>query len=135
MDSREGIGFHLRRRILLPAKHLEPFLLLVPSVRPVHASRKPWSLRNRGGRESASLCLRIVHANAYITHVTVTEASEQLRLAPATVRRQIANGRIGAKKVGRDWDIPEEEVRRYAALSRGRPGRRPKEPTLGLFDS
>jgi len=66
--------------------------------------------------------------------MTVTEAAQLLGLSPATLRRQIANGRIRARKLGRDWDIPEEEVRRYGALSRGRPGRRPKEPTLGLLE-
>ncbi len=66
--------------------------------------------------------------------MTVNEAAARLGLSPATLRRQIANGRIAARKVGRDWDIQEEEVRRYAVLSRGRPGRRPKEPTLGLLD-
>lgn len=66
--------------------------------------------------------------------MTVNEAAEILGLSAATLRRQIANKRIRATKPGRDWDIPEEEVRRYGALSRGRPGRRPTEPTLGLVE-
>jgi excisionase family DNA binding protein len=66
--------------------------------------------------------------------VTVTEAAERLGLSPATVRRQILNGKLAARKSGRDWDVTEDEIRRYRAVSRGRPGRRPKEPTLGLVD-
>lgn len=58
-----------------------------------------------------------------------------LGLTPATVRAQIAKGRIRARKAGRDWDIEEGEVLRYRATSRGRPGRRPRQPTLGLFES
>jgi len=67
--------------------------------------------------------------------MTVTEVAIALGLSPATVRRQIQNGRLAARKSGRDWNVPEEEVRRYRAVSRGRPGRRRKEPTLGLLDS
>jgi len=73
-----------------------------------------------------------VRGYAYIFGVTVAEAARILGLSPATVRRQIANGRIEASKPGRDWDIPDEEVRRYRAVSRGKPGRRPGQPTLGL---
>ncbi len=83
----------------------------------------------------ARLACQIYAQARMLWAVTVTEAAERLRLSPATVRRQIANGRIKARKLGRDWDISEEEVRRYSALSRGRPGRRPKEPTLGLLES
>lgn len=67
--------------------------------------------------------------------VTVGEAARRLGLSPATLRRQIANGRLGATKLGRDWDIPSDEVTRYRAESRGRPGRRRLQPTLGLLDS
>jgi excisionase family DNA binding protein len=66
--------------------------------------------------------------------MTVAEVAVALRLAQATVRRQIANGRIRAEKVGRDWNIPEEEIRRYRADSLGQPGRRRADATLGLFD-
>ena len=67
--------------------------------------------------------------------MTVGEAAKHLGLSPATLRRQIANGRMTATKLGRDWDIAADEVARYRAESRGRPGRRRLQPTLGLIDS
>lgn len=68
--------------------------------------------------------------------MTLTDAAGLLGLSPATLRHQIANGRLAAQKVGRDWTVSEEEVRRYAALSRGRPGRRSRDQLeLGLMDS
>ena len=56
--------------------------------------------------------------------MTTAEAAARLGLAPATVRRQIEQGRIGARKVGRDWQVTPREVERYRAESLGRPGRR-----------
>ena len=67
--------------------------------------------------------------------MTLTEAADRLGVAPATLRHQIRNGRLRASKVGRDWAVSEDEVRRYAALSRGRPGRRGRDQLdLGLLD-
>jgi excisionase family DNA binding protein len=73
-----------------------------------------------------------VNACVYILVVTIGEAAKQLSLSPATLRRQISNGRLTAHKVGRDWDINEGEVRRYRAESLGKPGRRSDQPSLGL---
>jgi excisionase family DNA binding protein len=58
--------------------------------------------------------------------VTLSEAADQLGVAPATLRHQIRNGSLDATKVGRDWDVAPDEVRRYAATSRGKPGRPPR---------
>jgi excisionase family DNA binding protein len=79
--------------------------------------------------------LAFLHAWVYIADVTLLEAAEVLGLAPATLRHQIRNGRLRAAKVGRDWVVSEEELKRYQALSRGRPGRRPRQQlNLGLFE-
>jgi excisionase family DNA binding protein len=68
--------------------------------------------------------------------MTLNDAARTLGVSPATLRHQIANGRLAAQKVGRDWSVGEDEVRRYAALSLGKPGRRPREQlTLGLVDT
>lgn len=68
--------------------------------------------------------------------MTLTEAAVRLGVAPTTLRHQIANGRFRAVKVGRDWMVSDDEVQRYAALSRGRPGRRSRDQLdLGLVDS
>lgn len=56
--------------------------------------------------------------------MTTAEAAAALGLAPSTVRRQIAQGRIRARRAGRDWRISEAEVERYRAESLGQPGRR-----------
>lgn len=56
--------------------------------------------------------------------MTTTEAAERLGIAPTTVRRQIEQGRIAARKVGRDWHVTLREVEHYRAESLGRPGRR-----------
>jgi excisionase family DNA binding protein len=67
--------------------------------------------------------------------VTLNEASDQLGVDAATLRHQIRNGRLRATKVGRDWSVSVEEIHRYAADSRGRPGRRSRDQlNLGLFD-
>ena len=55
--------------------------------------------------------------------MTTKEAAALLGLSPATVRRQVENGAITARKVGRDWTITPREVERYRAESLGKPGR------------
>ena len=76
-----------------------------------------------------------LHARVYVLAVTLGEAAAFLGVAPATLRHQIRNGRLAATKAGRDWMVTQEELRRYAALSLGRPGRRPREQlTLGLLE-
>lgn len=45
--------------------------------------------------------------------LTVREAAERLDVAPCRIRNLIREGRIRGIKIGRDWLIPESEVRRY----------------------
>jgi excisionase family DNA binding protein len=45
--------------------------------------------------------------------VTLTEAAQSLRLSPATLRQQIAAGKLRATKWGRDWMVEPEEIERY----------------------
>ena len=47
------------------------------------------------------------------TFVTVPQAAESLGLAASTLRRQIANGKMTAHKIGRDWFVTSGEVERY----------------------
>lgn len=54
---------------------------------------------------------------------TLAEAAALLGLSPSTLRGQVKNGRLRARKVGRDWTVSEQEVERYRATSYGRPGR------------
>ena len=60
--------------------------------------------------------------------MTTTEAAALLGLSPNTVRRQIENGAIHARKVGRDWHITPREVERYRAASLGK--RKPPPPEV-----
>jgi excisionase family DNA binding protein len=50
--------------------------------------------------------------------LTLNEAAERLGVTAATLRQQIANGRLKAKKVGRDWTVSEREAERYARENR-----------------
>ncbi len=56
--------------------------------------------------------------------MTLPEAAAILGLSPATLRQQIARGRLRARKVGRDWTVTAAEIERYRVESLGRPGRR-----------
>jgi excisionase family DNA binding protein len=60
--------------------------------------------------------------------VTLVEAAATLGVQPATLRQQIANGRLRAKKMGRDWQVTKREVQRYRLEVAGKPGRRRKSP-------
>lgn len=60
--------------------------------------------------------------------MTLTEAAEALGLSAATLRQQIAKGRLQAHKIGPIWVVTAEEIERYRSESRGRPGRRYQEP-------
>lgn len=46
--------------------------------------------------------------------LTLTEAAKLLHLNPGTLRVQIHNGKLRAKKIGRDWFVTRREVERYA---------------------
>jgi len=50
--------------------------------------------------------------------MTIPEAAKVLGLAPSTLRHQIANKRLRARKMGRTWYVTAEEVERYRLESR-----------------
>jgi excisionase family DNA binding protein len=52
--------------------------------------------------------------------MTLIEAAAILGVTAATLRQQIARGRIKARKVGRDWTVTAAEVKRYAETRKGR---------------
>ncbi len=49
--------------------------------------------------------------------MTLKEAAELLGVSPDTLRWQVRNGKLHARKVGRDWHVTPAEVRRYAKES------------------
>ncbi len=67
----------------------------------------------------------VLEANPYpIEYLTLAEAGKESGLSPATLRRQINNGRIAAVKRGRDWLIDGLSLINYLE-SRARSGRPP----------
>jgi len=52
--------------------------------------------------------------------LSLPEAAKSLGLAPATLRQQIRNGKLQARKVSRDWYLSAEEVERYRSESQGK---------------
>ena len=50
--------------------------------------------------------------------VTLPEAAAFLGVTAATLRQQIANGKLRARKVGRDWAVTRREVERYRVESK-----------------
>lgn len=57
--------------------------------------------------------------------LTLIQAADRLGLSPTTLRIQIRNGRLRARKLGRDWLLTEAEVERYRRESLGR--KRPRQ--------
>ena len=54
------------------------------------------------------------------TVLTTTEAAERLGVAQSAVRVWLAKGRFpGAYRWGRDWAIPEGDVKNFRKLQRG----------------
>jgi len=53
--------------------------------------------------------------------LSLPEAAQRLGLAPATLRQQIRNGKLQARKVSRDWYLTEQEVERYRSQNLRRP--------------
>ena len=45
--------------------------------------------------------------------MTLNEAAAILGVVASTLRHQIANGKLHARKVGRDWHVTPAEVKRY----------------------
>ena len=52
--------------------------------------------------------------------MTLIEAAERLGVVAATLRQQIANGKLRATKRGRDWWVTPAEVERYRQQSLGK---------------
>ena len=54
--------------------------------------------------------------------MTIPEAARILDLAPSTLRRQIANGKLAARRMGKagPWFVTEAVVQRYARENRRR---------------
>lgn len=50
--------------------------------------------------------------------MTLIEAAELLGVQAATLRQQIANGKLRATKRGRDWWVTKAEVARYGRENR-----------------
>lgn len=50
--------------------------------------------------------------------MTLLDAAELLGVTAATLRQQIANGKLRATKRGRDWFVTAREVERYRQESR-----------------
>lgn len=50
--------------------------------------------------------------------MTLPEAAALLGVTAATLRQQIANGKLRAVKRGRDWWVTRREVERYRKESR-----------------
>jgi excisionase family DNA binding protein len=50
--------------------------------------------------------------------MTLIEAAALLGVTAATLRQQIRNGKLRARKVGRDWHVTPREVERYRRESR-----------------
>ena len=60
-------------------------------------------------------------------YLTIAEAAAESRLAPDTLRKQIANGRLAARKHGRDWLIAGHDLWNYLESREAR-GRPPADP-------
>lgn len=47
--------------------------------------------------------------------MTLAEAADRLGLSPSTLRHQIRNGRLRARKVSRDWYVAPDDLEKYRA--------------------
>lgn len=54
--------------------------------------------------------------------LTLTEAGLRLGLEASSLRHQIRNGKLRARKMGPLWTVTEQEVERYAREHRGKVG-------------
>lgn len=55
--------------------------------------------------------------------LTTGQAAEMLGVTPTRVRQFIEQGRLGARRLGRDWVLRRAAVERFAAVPRSRTGR------------
>lgn len=53
--------------------------------------------------------------------LTLGEAAAIAGLSPTTLRVQIHNGQLQARKMGRDWVVTRRELERYIAENRRTP--------------
>jgi len=53
--------------------------------------------------------------------MTTFEAAKKLGITPQRVRAMIETGRLGGKKIGRDWWITEADIKAVGDRSPGRP--------------
>ena len=54
--------------------------------------------------------------------MTLTEAAQRLGRSSSTLRHQIANGRLRARRLGSLWVVSERELERYRRESLGQTG-------------
>lgn len=52
------------------------------------------------------------------TFLSLAEAAAALELSASTLRHQIRNGKLQARKVGRGWYVTADEVERYRRENR-----------------
>lgn len=57
--------------------------------------------------------------------LTLAQAATLLGVSAATLRQQVRNGRLRARKYGKTWVVTDGEVERYRRESLGHPGRPP----------
>jgi excisionase family DNA binding protein len=50
--------------------------------------------------------------------MTLTEAAASLGVTAATLRQQIAKGKLKARKVGRDWSVSKAAIEKYRSSSK-----------------
>jgi excisionase family DNA binding protein len=50
--------------------------------------------------------------------MTLAEAAQSLGVSPATLRWQVRNGKLKARKVGPIWTVTPKEVERYRRESK-----------------
>lgn len=50
--------------------------------------------------------------------MSLPQAAASLGLAPSTLRHQIRNGKLAARRISRDWYLTPEEVERYRTENR-----------------
>lgn len=54
--------------------------------------------------------------------------AERVGLNPATLRQYIKSGKLRAVKIGRNWFVPPDEIRRFLDFRPGTGGRPPRTP-------
>ena len=65
-----------------------------------------------------------------VEYLTLREAAGEAQLSPTTLRVQIGNGRLPAKKQGTDWLVARHDLWNYLEnrAPQGRPGAAPRSP-------